>query len=276
MLLHRWRTRAQVISITWMRLPTMWRLITPSRLWRLKAARPPLQTSLIQIPDHRCRTCGITSYCYQRDIISDLPLTMITIKQLLVKPRIQEQRVIAPSVTKSAIVNAVRNMNFYATQDCDAKVDLISIRGSWAHFHRQVCSQYQRNAHGCHHVYRFCHHPRDVWCSGKAAYYRLKIDSVIGSTLSFTNISQNNLSTGYYYIDITNGSNRIVTSPIWYTRDDAAAGGPLPVKLSAFTVQKWTIQPNWTGPPRSKPTRAIFGGTQHQWQHLEYHCNGCS
>jgi len=65
----------------------------------------------------------------------------------------------------------------------------------------------------------------------------VKIDSVIGNTLNFTDVNLANLATGYYYIDITNGTSRIVTSPIWYTRNDAS-GGPLPVKLNSFTVQK--------------------------------------
>ncbi|MFN8252277.1 MAG: cadherin-like beta sandwich domain-containing protein [Ferruginibacter sp.] len=156
--------------------------------------------------------------------------------------------VIAPSVTKSAIVNAVRNMNFYATQDCDAKVDFnINARIMGSIF----TDRYAPNINVT---------LTDATTSTASAIIRVmygvpgsgvlpvKIDSVIGSTLSFTNISQNNLSTGYYYIDITNGSSRIVTSPIWYTRDDAAAGGPLPVKLSAFTVQKVdnTAKLNWT------------------------------
>lgn len=156
--------------------------------------------------------------------------------------------VIAPSITKSAIVNAVRNMNFYATQDCDAKVDFnINTRIMGSIF----TDRYAPNINVT---------LTDATTSTAGAIIRVmygvpgsgvlpvKIDSVIGSTLSFTNISQSNLSTGYYYIDITNGSIRIVTSPIWYTRDDAAAGGPLPVKLSAFTVQKTdnAAKLNWT------------------------------
>jgi len=63
----------------------------------------------------------------------------------------------------------------------------------------------------------------------------VKIDSAIGSTLKFTDINLANSATGYYYIDITNGTSRIVTAPIWYTRNDAFV---LAVKLNSFSVQK--------------------------------------
>ena len=61
----------------------------------------------------------------------------------------------------------------------------------------------------------------------------------------FKDVSLGELVTGYYYIDIKNGTSRIITSPIWYTRNDANL---LPVKLSVFTVQKAgkSAQLDWT------------------------------
>ena len=54
-----------------------------------------------------------------------------------------------------------------------------------------------------------------------------------------------NLATGYYYIDVTNGSSRIVTAPVWYTRSN---NGPLPISFSSFTAQKQNkiVKLNWT------------------------------
>ena len=71
------------------------------------------------------------------------------------------------------------------------------------------------------------------------------IDSAIGSSLQFTHSALADFATGYYYIDVTNGTGRVITSHIWYTRSDAAV---VPVKLSAFTVQKSgkTSQLDWT------------------------------
>ena len=145
--------------------------------------------------------------------------------------------VISPSLSKAAMVTAMRNMNFYATQDCDSKVDFTintKIMGSI------LMDRFAPNISVT---------LTDATTSTSTAVIRVmygvpgsgtmavKIDSVIGNSLTFTDINLANNTTGYYYIDITNGTSRIVTAPVWYTRNDAA-GGPLPVKLSSFTVQK--------------------------------------
>jgi hypothetical protein len=44
------------------------------------------------------------------------------------------------------------------------------------------------------------------------------VDSVFGSSLTFVDNNLPNNATGYYYIDITKGTTRTVTSPVWYTR----------------------------------------------------------
>lgn len=143
--------------------------------------------------------------------------------------------IIAPSLSKTALVNAVRNMNFYATQDCDSKVDFsINARIMGSIFSDRFAPIISATL-------------TDATTSTATAIIRVmygvpgsgilpvKIDSVIGNTLTFTDNNLANLATGYYYIDISNGSSRIVTSPIWYTRNDNLA---LPVKLNSFTVEK--------------------------------------
>jgi hypothetical protein len=143
--------------------------------------------------------------------------------------------IVAPTLTKTEIVKAMRNMRFYATQDCDTKVDF-TINS------KQMGSTL---------VDRFGPNISvtltDGTTSTSAAVIRVmfgipgsgalpvKIDSAIGSTLNITDNNLANLATGYYYIDITNGTGRIITSPIWYTRYDAAFQN---VKFSSFTVQK--------------------------------------
>ncbi|GAB2835347.1 T9SS type A sorting domain-containing protein [Ferruginibacter profundus] len=145
--------------------------------------------------------------------------------------------IVAPALTKTALVTGMKNMNFYATQDCDSKVDFTintKIMGSL------IADRFAPN---------IAVNLTDLTTSTSGAIIRVmygvpgsgvlpvKIDSVIGNSLRFTDINLPDNTTGYYYIDITNGTSRIVTSPIWYTRNDAA-GGPLPVKLNSFTVQK--------------------------------------
>ncbi len=153
--------------------------------------------------------------------------------------------VVAPTLTKTSFVNAMRNMNFYATQDCDTKVDFsinTKMMGSTI-IDRSVPNIYVTLS--------------DVTTPLTSAIIRVmygapgsntnpvQIDSAIGNTLQFAHADLADLATGYYYIDVTNGTGRVVTSPIWYTRSDAAV---LPVKLSTFTVQKAgkTAQLDWT------------------------------
>jgi hypothetical protein len=145
--------------------------------------------------------------------------------------------IIAPNLTKTALMSAMRNMNFYATQDCDTKVDFTintKIMGSI------VTDRFAPN---------IAVTLTDATTSTTNAVIRVmfgvpgsgilpvKVDSVIGNTLTFTDNNLANNTTGYYYLDIVNGSSRIITSPIWYSRSDAS-GGPLPVSLNSFAVQK--------------------------------------
>lgn len=141
-----------------------------------------------------------------------------------------------PTLTKAAMMTAMRNMNFYATQDCDTKVDF------------SINTRIMGNIFTDRFAPNIAVSLTDVTTSTASAVIRVmygvpgsgilpvKIDSAIGSSLTFTDNNLANNATGYYYIDITNGSSRIVTSPIWYTRNDNF--GVLPVKLSSFLVQK--------------------------------------
>lgn len=126
--------------------------------------------------------------------------------------------VIAPALTQTDIIKAMRDMHFYATEDYDSKVDFtINTRMMGSVFS-------DRNAPAISVTLS------DATTNTSNAIIRImfgipgsgvlpvKIDSVIGNTIS---IVDNNLpanTTGYYYADITNGSSRIITSPIWYTR----------------------------------------------------------
>jgi len=145
--------------------------------------------------------------------------------------------IVSPALTKTDIISAMRNMHFYATQDCDSKVDFTvntKIMGS------TVSDRFAPN---------IAVTLTDATTTTATAVIRVmygvpgsnilpvKIDSVIGNTLNFTDVNLPNNSSGYYYVDITNGTSRIVTSPIWYNRSDAS-GGPLAVKLNSFNVQK--------------------------------------
>jgi hypothetical protein len=154
--------------------------------------------------------------------------------------------VLAPSLTKTDIIKAYRDMHFYATQDCDSKVD------------------FTINTHIMGSIFTDRNAPiitvnlTDVTTSVSNAVINVmfgvpgsgvnaqKIASVTGSSLTYQDNNLADLSTGYYYIDITNGSARIITSPIWYTRNDNNAA--LPVNLISFTGQQvnTSVKLSWT------------------------------
>ena len=154
--------------------------------------------------------------------------------------------IIAPSLTKTTIVKAMRDMHFYATQDCDSKVDFTintqimgsSITDRYAPIIYVTLTDPTPSA--------FPDTIRVMFGTPGSGTLAVKIDSAIGNSLQFTDNNLPNLATGYYYIDISNGSSRIVTSPIWYSRVDVSA--PLPVKLSSFMVQKSdnAVKINWS------------------------------
>ncbi len=154
--------------------------------------------------------------------------------------------IVSPSLDKTSIIGAMRKMNFYATQDCDTKVDFTintKIMGSTLsdRFGPNIfVSLSDASTSLSSAVIRVMYGAPG---SGATA---VKIDSAIGNTLSFKDNNLANLATGYYYIDISNGTSRIITSPIWYTRNDALTA--LPVKLSSFSVSKeeTSVKLKWT------------------------------
>jgi trimeric autotransporter adhesin len=144
--------------------------------------------------------------------------------------------IVAPVLTKAAIVNAMKNMNFYATQDCDTKVDFsinTKILGSifTDKFAPNIFVKLTDATTSVNNAVI-----RVMYGVPGSGVLPVKIDSIIGSTLNFADVNLANLATGYYFIDITNGNSRIVTSPIWYTRNDGAA--VLPTKLGLLSVSK--------------------------------------
>jgi hypothetical protein len=144
--------------------------------------------------------------------------------------------IMAPNLSKTEIIKANRDMHFYATEDCDTKVDFTvntKMMGSifsdrYAPVISVTLTDATTNLSGA--IIRVMF---GVPGSGIAA---VKIDSAIGSSLKFIDNSIANLSTGYYYIDISNGATRILTSPVWYTRNDVT--GVVPVTLTSFSAQK--------------------------------------
>lgn len=146
--------------------------------------------------------------------------------------------VVAPSLTKTEIITGMRNMHFYATQDCDTKVDFtINTKMMGSVFTDRSSPMISVSL-------------TDATTNLSGAIIRImtgtpgsgilpvKLDSAIGPVLFYADQNLANLSTGYYYLDILIGTARVVTAPIWYTRDDNSGIIPLPVTLQSFTATK--------------------------------------
>ena len=155
--------------------------------------------------------------------------------------------VIATSLTRNGIISALRSMRFYATQDYDAKVEFkINGRMMGAEFTDRFAPALYVNI-------------TDATHSGDLATATIKVMSgtpgsnsvatqlvsATGASFSYVNSAQLNATTTYYYLEITIGTRRIVTAPIWYTRNDATV---LPVKLSGFYAfaQAGKVRLDWT------------------------------
>ena len=146
--------------------------------------------------------------------------------------------VIAPTLTQTDIVKAVRDMHFYATEDIDAKVDFtINTRIMGSIFEDRNAPSISVNL-------------TDATTNTSNALIRVMfgipgtgilpvvVDSIFASSLIYVDNNLANHATGYYYIDITNGSSRIVTSPIWYTRTCASSSDTIATVCGSF---------NWYG-----------------------------
>jgi hypothetical protein len=128
--------------------------------------------------------------------------------------------VLSPSLTEADILSSMRLMRFYASEDCGAYVT------------------FKINSNPIGSIVTAGGTPTiTVTTSTSSPVTSLKIYSgvpgsgsnatILTSTttgsITYTHAALTNLSSRYYYIDITESDGkRIVTAPIWYTRNDAA------------------------------------------------------
>ncbi|KAB1155604.1 CehA/McbA family metallohydrolase [Flavobacterium luteum] len=128
--------------------------------------------------------------------------------------------VLANSLTQNDVLGAMRAMRFYASQDCNAYVNFT--------INNQPLGSIIMNA-GVPTI--------TVTTSTTNPVTSLKIYSGIAGSgtnatiltsttsgsITYSHTGLSNLSSRYYYIDITESDGkRIVTAPIWYSRNDAA------------------------------------------------------
>lgn len=152
--------------------------------------------------------------------------------------------IMATSLSEANILDAMRKMRFYATEDCNAKItfnintsnpigSIITKAGAPT---ITVTTITTNTVSTIKLMY-------GVPGSGSAP---TQLTSTTSSSLTYTHTALANLATCYYFLDITESDGtRIITAPIWYTRDNSASR-PLFV-TSLFTINepnkvviKWT------------------------------------
>ena len=152
--------------------------------------------------------------------------------------------IMAPELTENSLLSSMRQMRFYASQDCSAKI------------------VYQVNGQPLGSVLTQAGAPTitlsTVTSTSPITSVRIMMGvpgTGVAATILSTQSSGNftyidnaitNGSTRYYYLEITESDGtRIVTSPVWYTRNDAsAARSPISVVQSSGSNQTIAVYPN--------------------------------
>ncbi len=151
--------------------------------------------------------------------------------------------VISPSLSPTDFYAAIKSRSFYASEDCDTRVNFILNN-------EKMGSILTGSNPPAISVYAIDPTNPTATPSIKIMYGVLgsgvlpvQVASGSGNNLSYTDNTLANNATGYYYADITISGNRTMSSPIWYTKT-----APLPITLLSFTAtlnRNRTVTLNW-------------------------------
>ncbi|MCX6317539.1 MAG: Ig-like domain-containing protein [Bacteroidetes bacterium] len=154
----------------------------------------------------------------------------------------------AASLSENNLLDGMRKMRFYASQDCSAKIDFtISTETMGSVVTKAGAPLISVTSTGTTSAVSSVSVMFGVPGSGTAATL---LTSSASGTFTYTDNALANGSQRYYYLDITEADgSRIVTAPIWYTRNDAAKG-VAPESLTSFfainekdrVILKWTTE----------------------------------
>ena len=127
--------------------------------------------------------------------------------------------VLAPALTENDLLEAMKKMRFYASEDSAAKINYM-ING------QPLGTVFTAQSFPAITVTSVTTSPVTsiklmAGVPGSGITPTVLATSTSG-TLTFSDNTLANLATDYYYLDVTeNDGSRIITSPIWYTRDDS-------------------------------------------------------
>lgn len=137
--------------------------------------------------------------------------------------------VVSSSLSNSTFMSALKNRNFYATEDCDTRVNFklnnqqmgSIITGTTA----PAISIYATDPTNP----SFTPTIHLMFGIAGSNVAPVMVASATASSLNYTDFTLATGATGYYYADITIAGNRTITAPIWYTKTAI-----VPVKLLSF------------------------------------------
>ncbi len=142
--------------------------------------------------------------------------------------------IMSPTLTQADILSSMRLMRFYASQDCAAyvtfKIGTAQMGSIITKAGTPTITVTTSTSNPVTSLKIYSGVP------GSGSNATILTSTTTGST-TFNHAALTNLSTRYYYIDITQSDGkRIITSPIWYTRNDAAPRISNPAIAEFFAI----------------------------------------
>ncbi|PWS30304.1 T9SS type B sorting domain-containing protein [Pedobacter paludis] len=127
--------------------------------------------------------------------------------------------VLAPALTENDLLDAIKKMRFYASQDSAAKIVFtINKQPVGSVFKTAGAPQIEVSSITTSPVTSI----KIIYGTPGSGTNPVELTAGASTSLTYTHNALTNLATGYYYADIVEADgSRIITSPIWYTRDDA-------------------------------------------------------
>ncbi|MFD2286622.1 T9SS type B sorting domain-containing protein [Pedobacter petrophilus] len=127
--------------------------------------------------------------------------------------------VLAPALTENDLLDAIKKMRFYASQDSAAKIVFtINKQPVGSVFKTAGAPLIELNSITTSPVTSI----KIFYGTPGSGVNPVELTAGTTTSLTYTDNALANLATGYYYADLVEADgSRIITSPIWYSRDDA-------------------------------------------------------
>lgn len=139
--------------------------------------------------------------------------------------------VLAPALTENDLLDAIKKMRFYASEDSAAKVTFtINKQPVGSVFTTAGAPEISVSSITTSAVSSI----KILYGTPGSGVNPVQVATGSTGNLTYTHTGLSNLTTGYYYADIVEADgSRIITSPVWYSRDDATVKKNQNITLAA-------------------------------------------